>query len=98
MGVTFHPRNEPKRITDAAIQLYMALDAGDGILVEVFCGPDENGRSELFFIIMKGNFNVLEILLSFIRQKFLIRFEFDMDSGIKILICESVRISDQFDL
>ncbi|XP_052673600.1 carnosine synthase 1-like isoform X3 [Crassostrea angulata] len=42
VGVTFHPRNEPKRIIDAAIQLFMALDAGDGILVEVFCGPDEN--------------------------------------------------------
>lgn len=36
----------------------MALDEGDGILVEVFCGPDEEGRSEL--IIMKGNFNVLK--------------------------------------
>lgn len=62
VGVTFHPRNEPKRIIDAAIQLFMALDAGDGILVEVFCGPDENGRSELFFYhINERYFHVIEI-------------------------------------
>lgn len=71
VGVTFHPRNEPKRIIDAAIQLFMALDAGDGILVEVFCGPDENGRSELFFIIlMKGISTSLKS-----RRILLIRFE-----------------------
>lgn len=68
MGVTFHPKNDHKTITDAAIQLFMALDEGDGILVEVFCGPDEEGRSELI-IIMKGNFNVLKMLLSLIRKK-----------------------------
>lgn len=71
VGVTFHPRNEPKRIIDAAIQLFMALDAGDGILVEVFCGPDENGRSKLFFIIlMKGISTSLKS-----RRILLIRFE-----------------------
>lgn len=75
MGVTFHPKNDHKTITDAAIQLFMALDEGDGILVEVFCGPDEEGRSEL---IMKGNFNVLKILLSFIRKKIDL-FCFDSD-------------------
>lgn len=62
VGVTFHPRNEPKRIIDAAIQLFMALDAGDGVLVEVFCGPDENGRSKLFFYhINERYFHVNEI-------------------------------------
>lgn len=56
----------------------MALDEGDGILVEVFCGPDEEGRSELI-IIMKGNFNVLKMLLSLIRKKKKLIVLFDSD-------------------
>lgn len=42
----------------------MVLDVGDGILVEVFCGLDENGRLEFFFIIlMKGIFMLLKFCL-----------------------------------
>lgn len=45
----------------------MVLDVGDGILVEVFCGLDENGRLKFFFYyINERYFYVIEILLNIV--------------------------------
>lgn len=52
----------------------MVLDVGDGILVEVFCGLDENGRLKFFFYyINERYFYVIEILLNIV-DLFLVSF------------------------
>lgn len=42
-GVSFHDRQEVKSICDAAISLLWYLEPGDGILLEDFCDPSDEG-------------------------------------------------------
>ncbi|XP_062594790.1 carnosine synthase 1-like [Saccostrea cucullata] len=51
MGVSFYNRMDSKAICDAAALLLQALDPGDGVLVEVFCGPceDDNAMKDFSF-------------------------------------------------
>lgn len=52
VGVTYHSRQNSKSISEAATQLFQALDPGDGVLVDAFVGPSEEGKGSEKAIVL----------------------------------------------